>query len=467
MPESFNIGDRVKWLSREGTVSGFKGNKVMVLLDFMNHELSTSPDSLELIKKKETSKEREKAEEEITRTKPAVGEKRAEMLISLEALRFGLVPWNHIKELTIGYDEMEKWSTRYFPSNQNEGLTVSKIRGDFGEGKSHSLQVVRTIARENGYLTSWIEVDGKQVTFSRPETVLQHVWSHLEGKDFVSTTKLLDLHLQAIDKHGAHNVADKLSEFSRLKQANETIDLCRRNNRLDDFGHRIDCVLSSVPEETASSLKIVISRTLRYSGYINLQPMIGNRIVDRPSDFLETLIGNAFLARLVGYKGLVITVDEFEVESFFSSSKAEREKLERARNILLALKEYGMGNIQLPKAPISLFIATVDEEDTTLSLSYFAKYMDGGTKNLKQLSKQDLHSLARKIHDFYMQANKLNHKFDDSLIEDVENSFNDYHFRSSGYTRAFIKQLMYKLDDKYGPKGAGRWKTRIRAETSH
>lgn len=442
MPTSFAIGDKVKFQEVEGTVAGFRGIKVMVKFGFINLDLL--PESLVLVSKKGDLAE---DKNETIQIKPSIVTKKIDMLISLEALRFGLAPWGHIKELTIGYEDIEKWATRYFPTNQNDGLTISKIRGDFGEGKSHSLNVIRNIAKETGYLTSWIEVDGNQVTFSRPQTVLQQIWGNLDGLKLTSTTKLLDLHLKAIEKHGEQTVNKKLSPFYRIMHANETIQICKKYNGLDEYGHRIDCVLSSVPEQTTSSLQNEICETLSYPGFITLPPMIGNAVVNRPSDFLEAIIGNAFLAQLAGYKGLVITVDEFEVEDFFNTSKQGRERTE---SLLEALEDYAQGNTKLPKAPISIFIATVDEGENH-SISRVADSSKGGTKNLAKLSREDLHLLARKIFQFYLSGYGLSNTFKEEIIDEVENSFNESDVQTSGYTRSFIKQLMYILDKQYGP----------------
>jgi len=457
-PKCFIIGDRVVWKSKEGTIRGFMGSMACVYFDFLGRELPISPDDLELVKqaKPSTVETKRKVKKRIKK-KPAFGEVGVEMLISLEALRFGLVPWNHIKQLTIGYDEIEMWAKDCFPSDKNQGLMVHKIQGDFGEGKSHTLKAIRSIAKENGYLTSWVEVDGTNVTFSRPAGVLQQMWKNLEGNGLETTTKLLDLHLRAIGKYGMNTINKNLHKFYRIREVNNTINLCKRNNRLDDFGHRLDCVLSSIPEEYITTLKNDIWSAIGDNIYyddITVRPMIGMRVVDRPGDFLKTLIGNALLAKLAGYKGLVITIDEFEVESFYYSSKAHKEKLDRAYNLLYELGKYGDGETDLPEAPISLFIATVGEDDENLSLAYFTQHLDGGVRNLKQLTQQELHMLAEKIYEFYMEGNKLNHRFDNSIIDSVEDSFKVYHRQSTGYTRSFIKQLMYELDNKYGPKGA-------------
>jgi hypothetical protein len=159
--DDIEVGDTVSYYKLKGTVTGFNGNKVLVRFSFMKTEMTFDLEKVKLIKKAHHpySKPQEEVPQdtsgEIPRTYAF-----PEMMISLEALRFGLAPRAHIKELTIGYDELESWTHQYLPHKKDNGLKISKIRGDFGEGKSHSLQVIRDIAKEQGYLTSWIEVDG-------------------------------------------------------------------------------------------------------------------------------------------------------------------------------------------------------------------------------------------------------------------------------------------------------------------
>src|SRR5665648_44241 len=125
MPTHFVIGDKIKFKENDGTVTGFRGDKVMVLFSFINHDIPIDPESIVLVSKKEVFTEKIN---EVNQPKQSIDTKRADMLISLEALRFGLVPWGHVKDLTIGYEEIEKWASRYFPTKQSDSLTVSEIR---------------------------------------------------------------------------------------------------------------------------------------------------------------------------------------------------------------------------------------------------------------------------------------------------------------------------------------------------
>jgi hypothetical protein len=312
--------------------------------------------------------------------------------------------------------------------------------------------VIRDIAKEQGYLTSWIEVDGKNITFSRPETILQQIWSNLEGKDLITTTKLLDLHLKALERYGASVLNEKLKYFPRLANVNYAIRKIKNLDILDEYGHRIDCLLSSIPEETASSLKKEVSKEHYSLKFIKIPPMIGLKVNSRPYDFLETIVGNTYLSQLAGYNGLIITVDEFEVENY-CASRGSNNNSTRIKNLLNMLDKYANNMTSYPKAPLSIFIASVDESDN-LGISSIAKSSHGGSKELKKMNKHDLRLLGEKIIDFYYRSNGIEQEIDTCIIDEVEDSFEEHHVLSTGYTRAYIKQLMYLLDYYHGPRGA-------------
>jgi hypothetical protein len=70
------------------------------------------------------------------------------------------------------------------------------------------------------------------------------------------------------------------------------------------------------------------------------------------------------------------------------------------------------------------------------------------------MNKHDLRLLGEKIIDFYYRSNGIEQEIDTCIIDEVEDSFEEHHVLSTGYTRAYIKQLMYLLDYYHGPRGA-------------
>lgn len=78
-------------------------------------------------------------------------------------------------------------------------------------------------------------------------------------------------------------------------------------------------MLASRPETRPSEVsRRLVARGL-HNLSIKLRPMIGRAVGDRPYDFIEAIVGHTAVAHFAGYRGLVLTIDEFEVEHRFAN----------------------------------------------------------------------------------------------------------------------------------------------------
>lgn len=279
---------------------------------------------------------------------------------AVEALRFGLVPEDYVEELTLGFHQLKRWVWGRLPDAHDGRPQVSEITGPFGTGKSHTMSVIRYVAREKGFVTARIEIDGKNISLSEPEKLLFNIWITISAPGFQSSTPLLDLYLKAIEAgHPPPSIAPK--GIDRIKDNYRLIQIVKRAGHLDQYGYVIDAIISSNDEFTASQVAKEVCREPNINPFdVKVRRMIGLKVEDRPYDFIESLAGHAIIACLAGYKGLVITIDEFEIEHLLP-----RSKFERIYNLVNALTEYFSGEMEHPIAPLALFIATVDQESHT------------------------------------------------------------------------------------------------------
>jgi len=384
--------------------------------------------------------------EAVVRTRPPSEARR-----TLEALRFGLVPWDGLKHLTLGYEALESWVRKRLPDAHGHSAQLSEIRGPFGTGKSHTCAVIRQVAREEGYVTARVEVDGASISLADPQGLLYGFWSSMQGKDLNSATSLLDLYIRTIENgHRAPRVAPR--GIDRIQRNYEAVRLLIRRNLLDVHGPMLDGLLSSSSEYTAIQVtRAITSEPGIYHGELDLKPMVGRSVADRPFDFLEALIGHAVIAQLAGYQGLILTIDEFEVEV----SNLTRHKWSRAVALLDLLSKYLCGKTDHINAPLGIFIASVGEGEHTgdVILERLVREVGGDTYRLTALSKEDRATLARRIHsvyeDAYGQIPQYASLMTDAVERDLEHTLTD-----SGLTRAFIKRFMAELDAAYGPPAA-------------
>jgi hypothetical protein len=385
--------------------------------------------------------------------KPADSDTKVRKRRAIEALRFGLVPEDAIEELTLGYEELREWVLDRLPHVHGGSPQVSEICGPYGSGKSHTMAVIRYLARREGYVTARVEVDGLNVSLSDPERLLYALWGTLRANGLESSTPLLDLCVKAIDAgnpppsvapRGIDRVHDNYSTARLLKRSPEA---------LDNHGHKLDAVMSSSDEFTASEVALEISREPSIHAFdVVVRRMIGQKVADRPYDFVETWIGYSLVARLAGYKGLCITIDEFEVERLLP-----RLRFDRVEKLLLVLQKYFAGDLDHPRAPLAVFFATVGQEghDGDMVVDRLVEASGGGYYRLRAPSRVERIELARRIYVQYSEAYGVTESFSASVAESVENYLQERGAPDGGLIRAFIKTYVGALDSLHGP--GPRW----------
>lgn len=374
---------------------------------------------------------------------------RISKLKAIEVLRFGLVSEDYIEELTLGFTDLKKWVLRRLPGAHNGRPQVSEITGPFGTGKSHMMAVIRHVARNEGYVTARVEVDGQYISLSDPAKLLCSIWSSFSAKNFSSSTPLLDLYLKAIDA-GYRSSAIAPEGMYRIKDNYTTIRMLKNRGVVDHYVYELDALISSSDEFTASELSKRISSELSISWTeFSLRPMIGRTVEERPDDFVESLVGHTRIAELAGYKGLILTIDEFEVEHNLS-----KEKLQRVVDLIRALTGYFTGSVRKPIAPLGIFFASVGEEGHVgdAIIDFLIEKAGGEYYRINPWPRGRRLELARVIHRLYCDAYGLEHSFDRRIVDEIERGL-ETDSSDIGLIRMFIKRYVAKLDSLFGPPG--------------
>ena len=213
----------------------------------------------------------------------------------------------------------------------------------------------------------------------------------------------------------------------------------------------LDALLSSSTEFTAADVvRQIGARTKTRGGEVFLRRMLGNRVAERPHDLVAALAGHATVARLAGFRGLVATIDEFEVEQVPSRASYERVKAN-----LRVLTAYLRGETDHRAAPLGLFFATVgeDEDGEDAAVGPMLAATGGGSYRLDPWPPALRRDLAERIGRLYAAAYGLDPTFDPALVARVEASLAHGGLDDSGLIRAFIKRYVAALDAGYGPPG--------------
>jgi hypothetical protein len=391
--------------------------------------------------------------------------------VCIDALRFGLVPLSYLSDLTIGYENIQKWALSSFPYyDLKPNPMVHQIIGQFGDGKSHTMSVIRKVALEENYVVGKVEVDGISISLSNPKSFLYALFRSVKAKDLSAVMPLFNLYLKSIDLgNQAPEIVHEWPDRTRINY--NLMTQIKKYRCLDQCDYLIDSVINSSDEMTASDAVRTIKSELKYSvnaQYIKLYPLIGNKVADRSKNFIEALIGVAMIAQMAGYKGFIVTVDEYEVESSYLKNitmyNREEELLERSI-------EYFSGNTDYPNAPLAIYFASVpiSENDYTNSYYRYARgfkltelvntmVMESGGKTFEietfegwdQNDKSQM-DLIKKIHTIYQKAYNCEPVNMESLVTLLNNKLDKVSLTESGGIRSLMKQYISILDRFYGP----------------
>jgi len=356
---------------------------------------------------------------------------------AVEALRFGVVPETMLQEMTIGFDSLRSWVTGCLPHTNSGKPTVSEVYGPYGSGKSHTMSIVRHIAKLEGYVTTRVEIDGGGISFGDPEGLLANLWRNLSAEDLHSATPLLELYLKTIDRGERFEPKIVRGAVDRIAHNFALIRNLKERGQLESFEYMIDAILSSSKEFSATEVNQAIG------SYLYIRRMIGIRVDERPFDFLVSLFGHAKICELAGYKGLVVTIDEFEVQRQFET------RLDRARALIDHMTEYLRGEIRLSFFPCALFVATIEEEDSIGDeiVDEMVDVCDGDYHKQEELKESDLITISQKIFKLYCETYGVKSSYN---REKADNAFSAVG-NESGRVRAFIKHYVALLDQEYGP----------------
>ena len=368
---------------------------------------------------------------------------------AVEALRFGLVPYGALARLTLGYDELANWVSTQLPAGGRQPRPrAAQVTGPFGTGKSHTMAVIRFAARERNYLTARVEVDGQLISLSDPERLLNGLWSSLEGPGFNTDTPVLDLYSIAQRRNlGRPDV--RARGVDRVQDSYGTVSVLSRLQLLERHSDSLDQLFSSSDQVTAADVSREIRREFTINaGDVVLHRMIGRRVEERAEDFLEVLLGHAQLAKLAGFEGLVITLDEFEVEDNLSN-----DRLNRVAELLAVLRRYFSGQSRYPEAPLSIFIATVGEEghETKALVDNLVSAAGGRTYRLRPWTPEQYRDFARLIHDVYCDAYGIEERFESQRVPRILRRVEEADSDDAAIVRAFIKAYVSDLDARLGP----------------
>lgn len=289
-------------------------------------------------------------------------------LLSLEAMRLGVVPSADLSAYTVGRQgELDLVDADLARVAESVG-SVRAWFGDYGTGKTHLLELVQQRALAQGFLTTQVTLDQEEASPAHPKRVYRSLVRGLRYPDrpFEEGAGLRPLFDRALATEGvleafaARDVAapSDRSARSRLTEPGFHLYLTPALAAWQALAHE-----PAASSRAKSGLADATARTRRHQDlvmdWLEGLPTVSNRDIDRELGPLVGRVGRIYslldyrpwariygylvsgvaaLARASGYQGLVVLFDEAEFYSLLS-----RDNREFARHLFIAWSEAASG----------------------------------------------------------------------------------------------------------------------------
>ncbi len=236
----------------------------------------------------------------------------------LNALRFGLVPDEYLKDITIDY----KYYESCFQKIQESSNVSHFAMGPYGSGKSHFIRCVNHIAKENNFVTACIEIDSSgHISFAFPQRLYLEIFKNIkfeEDEYELSITNALE-NIVEIKGNEVHEIFN-LSFFDegdkkRFFELYRLILLLRKTKEFQNITQLLDAIFLGEDEFTIDYVVQELYQRYHKDGFsknffrVGLKPIVGHTEKSM-NEFLIALLVLLKWVELCGKKGLFIFIDE-------------------------------------------------------------------------------------------------------------------------------------------------------------
>ncbi len=449
--------------------------------------------------------------------------------LTLEAMRLGVVPSSNLDVYTVGRDvemglveaDLERFPARD-DGHGSDNDCVGAVRawlGEYGTGKTHLLELIRQRALDRGFLVARVVLDPRETKPNHPKRIYRELIRDLTYPERPSDAEpgLRPLLTQAIESPDALEAFDVAGDGSRrerleqkgmhlyltpaLRYAQLLFDEEGQTALREDVADRLqdrEVLEPFTPEgyldharallldwlegrPTMSTTEINDEHLAPLHGMPHLYSLMDYRPWSRIYGYL--LSGVSALARRVGYRGLVVLVDEAERYALLS-----KENRRYATYVMKALSTAAVGSRRVPFESVeleelggwgiqqdlppryengsglySVFAMTPDEQGVdSLSTAVPPEKID----ELEAFDDHDYRRLASKVSDFYASAHP-DWKLTERLVSRVTNLMEKARRSGQiGNPRAAMKFVVEVLDlARHLPESLGGVAEQIERDT--
>lgn len=238
-----------------------------------------------------------------------------------EAINLGVVPPDPsaLIAMTIGGDQITSKVEAWLNDADKEGL-CKVVFGNYGTGKSHFLRVVRSVALEAGWVVSSIEFDPKAADPAKPHLVYRELMSNLyfsKREDGTNTEGFIGL-IKEIRRNWDR--VRNLKYFKRSPWFKNVLEVLLYYPHSEDQDYIEGCSwLSGQPIDLR-----VIRRLAKYQGFKATTIPRMPKIKETAEIYVFHLVVVNEICKALGYKGLLIILDEAEHVRGYNVRRKER-----------------------------------------------------------------------------------------------------------------------------------------------
>lgn len=214
----------------------------------------------------------------------------------IEALRLGLVVPEDIELFTFHRDdELQEFESGLVDS-QERGGAVRVIEGDYGTGKSHFLEYVKTMALKRGFLVLRTELDGFEIQPNRPKRIYRSL------VDSIATPNNGEVSLRNLIDEAAQR-KELFDKYTKWRTGHPYLGPAMKMARIKALG--VDGITWG---DWIEGDPMVMHEVRGQVGYL---PALYD-FYKAGNIYANIISGIGHLARDMGYRGTVVMIDEAE-----------------------------------------------------------------------------------------------------------------------------------------------------------
>ena len=231
------------------------------------------------------------------------------------ALRLGQPLEAHVRRLSAGTERIEADMARIVSRAIGGDAGAVLVKGEWGSGKTHLLTLLRAIASDEGMASSALTLDGGGVRLSDPMTLMSRLLGSLRKPGEAAPRGLREW-LPSL-RAGSANWRPTAPGETTLASAFRTIPERALADAdalqvLEDY-FTLDLSAGQAQDKL---------RQLGYRCHGRLPSMKAHRVSERTNGFCELLRAWAACTKHAGAKGLLVIVDELDVEYASTAGQA-------------------------------------------------------------------------------------------------------------------------------------------------